>query len=62
MEAYLVKFWFSSYGPKHCQPIKFMKEYNDEVYFLHADKHRTLLEVDTIILDFCNQACPKHPK
>ena len=25
------------------------KEVNDEVYFLHADKHRGLLQCDTII-------------
>ena len=35
---------------------------NDEVYFLHADKHRDLLQGDTIILGECNQACPKYPK
>ena len=33
------------------------KEVNDEVHFLHADKHRSLLQGDTIILDECNQAC-----
>ena len=31
-----------------------------EVYFLHADKNRSLLQVDTIILGECNQACPKY--
>ena len=35
---------------------------NDEVCFLHTDKHQSLVEVDTIILDACNQACPKYPK
>ena len=35
---------------------------NDEVYFLHEDKHRNLLQVDNIILCECNQACPKYPK
>ena len=35
------------------------KEVNDEVYFWHADKHRSLLQADTIILGVCNQACPK---
>ena len=38
------------------------KEVNVELYFWHADKHRSLLQVDTIILDVCNQACPKYPK
>ena len=35
---------------------------NDEVYFWYADKHRSLLQVDTINLGLCNQACPKYPK
>ena len=35
---------------------------NYEVYFLHADKHWSLQQDDTIILRECNQACPKHPK
>ena len=30
--------------------------------FLHADKHRSLLQGDTIILGECNKACPKYPK
>ena len=35
---------------------------DDEVYFWHADNYRSLLQVDTINLDVCNEACPKHPK
>ena len=27
---------------------------------LHADKHRSFLQVDTIILGMRNQACPKY--
>ena len=38
------------------------KEGNDEVYFRHTYKHQNLLQVDTIILEVCNQACPKYPK
>ena len=34
----------------------------DEVHFLHADKHRSFLQGDTIILGESNQACPKYPK
>ena len=34
------------------------KEVNDEVYFWQADKHRSLLEVDTSILGLCQ----KYPK
>ena len=52
----LAKFWFLSYGPKCCCPMKLQdslkckKEVNDEVYFLHADKHRSFVQVDTITL------------
>ena len=38
------------------------KELNDEIHFWHADKDQYLLQVDTIILRVCNQACPKHSK
>ena len=34
---------------------------NDKVYFLHADRHRSFLQLDTIILGEWNQACPKYP-
>ena len=35
---------------------------NDEVFFLHTDKHQRVVQVDTIILGMCNQARPKYPK
>ena len=46
---YLVKFCFSNYGPKCCQPMKLQdslkcsisRKVNNEVYFWHADKHRS---------------------
>ena len=38
------------------------EEVNDELYFLHVDKHWSVLQVDTIILVVYNQACPKYPK
>ena len=64
---YLAKFWFWRYGPKCWQPIKLQdslkfylkEELNDKVYFWHADKNQSLLQVDTIILGVCNQACLK---
>ena len=31
-----------------------------EVHFCHADKHRSILTVDTIILGVRSQACPKY--
>ena len=38
------------------------KEVNDEVCFLHRDKHQSPVQVCTIILGVCNQARPKYPK
>ena len=38
------------------------KEVRDEVDFLHADKHQRFLQIDTIILGVCGQACPNYPK
>ena len=38
------------------------KEVNDEVYFWHADNHRSLLQADTITFGVCNQACLRYPK
>ena len=35
---------------------------NDKVYFLHADKRRSILQVDTIILGVSNQGCLKYLK
>ena len=34
----------------------FKNKVNDEVYFLQADKHRLLLQIDTIILSVYKQA------
>ena len=65
---YLAKSWLSSYGPKCCRPIKLQdslkckKEVDDEVYFWHADKDRSFLQVDTIILGVRSQACSKYSK
>ena len=35
---------------------------NDDVYFWHADKQRSLLQVDTIILGGVTRYAPKVPK
>ena len=37
------------------------EEVIDELYFCHANKHQSLLKVDTIILVMYNQTCPKYP-
>ena len=41
--------------------VALKKEVNDEVYFWHADKHGSFLQVNTIVLGVCSQACPKYP-
>ena len=33
----------------------------DEVDFLATDKQQRFLQIDTIILDVCDQACPIYP-
>ena len=38
------------------------KEVSDEVDFLHADKHESFLQIDTIIFYGDDQALPKFPK
>ena len=34
----------------------------DEVDFLPADKHKSFLQDDSVILGVHSQACPKYPK
>ena len=38
------------------------KELSDEVDFLHADKHESLLQIDSMVLIGGGQAFPKFPK
>ena len=38
------------------------KEVSDEVDFLHADKHESFLQSDTMIFDGHDQVFPKFPK
>ena len=38
------------------------KEVNDEVDFLHADKHDSFLQTNTMIFDGDGQVFPKFPK
>ena len=42
--------------------MQYCKKWIMEFIFLHADKHCSLQEDDTVILGECNQACPKYPK
>ena len=38
------------------------KEVNNEGHLWQAGKQQTFLQLDTIILGVCNQACPKYLK
>ena len=38
------------------------KEVRDNVDFLHAEKHESFLQIDTMIFDGHGQALPKFPK
>ena len=68
--TYQAKFCFSSYGWKCCWPIEpqdslkcnLKEEVNGEVYFWHAEKLQSFLQVDTIILGVHIQTCLKYPK
>ena len=43
--------------------LQYLKEnVKDEVDFLPADKHQRFLQIDSIILGVCEQACPHYPK
>ena len=46
-----------------CISLQYLKKnVKDEVDFLLADKHQRFLQIDTIILGLCVQACPNYPK
>ena len=48
-------------GDKYAVSLQYLKkELNYEVDVLHADKHESLLQVDIIIFDGFDQACPKY--
>ena len=41
--------------------LQYIKENVKDVDFLLADKHQRFLQIDTIILGMCGQACPNYP-
>ena len=68
---YLEKFWFSSYGPKCCQPIKLQdslkcnisrKKLMMKYIFGMQVNVEVFCKLMLSILGVCNQACPKYPK
>ena len=48
--------------PKVTSLQYFQKEVSDQVDFLHADKHGSFLQIDTMIFDGDGQAFPKFPE
>ena len=66
----IISFWVcltrvtqSTQNNKFAISLQYLKENGkNEVYFLLADKHQRFLQIDTIILGVCGQACPNYPK
>ena len=67
---YLGKFWFLSYGPECCWPIKLKdslkcnisgKTWMMKFIFVmqHANKHPSFLQVHTVNLGVHSQTCPR---
>ena len=53
----------STQNKKFVISVQYVKEnVKDEVEFLPACKHQSFLQIDTIILGACGQACPNYPK
>ena len=53
----------STQNNKFAISLQYFKEnVNDEVDFLPTDKHQRFLQIDTIILGVCGQACQNYPK
>ena len=38
------------------------EKHGDEADFLSADKHESLIQVDSITLGVCSQTCPEYSK
>ena len=53
----------STQNSKFVISLQYLKnDGKDEADFSHADKHQTILQVDTINLGGHGQACPNYPK
>ena len=53
----------STQNNKFARSLQYLKEnMKDEADFLPADKYQRFLQVDTIILGACGQACPNYTK
>ena len=65
----IVSFWIcvtrlakSTENNKFTISLKYLKERKNEADFVLADKHQRFLQIDTIILGVCGQACLNYPK
>ena len=53
----------STQNNKFAISLQYLKEnVKNEVDFLPADKHQSLLQIDSIILFVCSKGCPNYPK
>ena len=59
----IVSLWVCRAQSTQMTSLQYLKEsVKDEVDFLCADKLQRFLQIDTIILGLCGQACPNYPK
>ena len=61
--VWIVRHVQSTQNNKFTISLEYLKKnVKDEVDFLPADKHQIFLQIGTIILGVCGQACPSYPK
>ena len=59
----MVKHSQRSQNSKFAMSLQYLeKDVRNEVDFLLAEKHQIFLQIDTVILDVCGQACLSYPK
>ena len=57
----MIKHFESSHNSKFAVFLWYLKkEFRDEFYFLHVDKHQSFLQGDTIVIDSHDGAFPKY--
>ena len=62
LRDWVVKHAQSTQNTKFAISLEYIKEnLKDKVYFLFTDKRQRFLQIDTIILGVCGQACPSYP-
>ena len=59
----MVKHSQRSQNSKFAMSLQYLeKDVRNEIDFLLAEKHQIFLQIDTVILDVCGQACLNYPK